>query len=87
MTTLSSILNQVSVGNEKRSERVSSSSGSLVWMNECAYERVVVYQDRAEVIRRVEVTVREGEKRDHSSGDCLKSQTRTPSGWKWRIHR
>ncbi|KAI6649519.1 hypothetical protein LOD99_6685 [Oopsacas minuta] len=61
MTTLSSILNLVNVGKEKQSERASSSSGSVVWMKECAYERVVVYQDRAEVIRRVEVTVREGE--------------------------
>ena len=42
-------------------DRVPSSSGFLVWMKECAYERVVVYQDRAEVIRAVEVAVKEGE--------------------------
>ena len=62
MATLSSILDEVRVTDDKQStERVSSSSGQVVWMKECAYERVVVYQDRAEVIRAVEVAVREGE--------------------------
>ena len=62
MATLSSILDEVRVVDNKQStERVSSPNASVVWLEECAYERVVVYQDRAEVIRAVEAAVREGE--------------------------
>ena len=64
MTTLSNILNEVSVGKESKdtqSKKESSPSEPVVWIKECPYERVVVYQDRAEVIRNVQVTVREGE--------------------------
>ena len=62
MTTLSNILSEVSVGKEsKDTQSKKESSRSVVWIKECPYERVVVYQDRAEVIRNVQVTVREGE--------------------------
>ena len=61
MTTLSNILTEVSIGKDTQSKKESSSNGSVVWIKECPYERVVVYQDRAEVIRNVQVTVREGE--------------------------
>lgn len=63
MTTLSNILSEVSVGKESKDtqSKKESSSRSVVWIKECPYERVVVYQDRAEVIRNVQVTVREGE--------------------------
>ena len=61
MATLSNILNEVRVGKDTQSKKEISYGGSVVWIKECPYERVVVYQDRAEVIRNVQVTVREGE--------------------------
>ena len=60
MSTLSGILEDVSIG-KVHSNPPPSTSGAMVWLKECAYQRVVVYQDRAEVIREVVVAVGEGE--------------------------